>query len=339
MQTDTEQLAVADRLSLFRVDRHLQTGYFQTASRADAHAGLTATPKTLPAHRLRDEAGWTLLEQLAQTPEHYLGRAEQQILSEHVAEIATLARADRLVALGSGSPAPMWLVLDALWATDGLRTFSPFDVSEDRLAVEARAIQRDYDGLAVHAVIGDVEHHLRFVPRGGQRLIALLGGQIGALPPLRRAALLSELADGMGPQDALLMSVDLAKDPGRLLAAYDDAAGVAAALNKNALAVMNARLGAAFDLDAFEHAVRWDAESASIETLLRASRTHAVRIEDLRIDVPFAAGEELRTGVSAVFTRETVEEELRSAGLSIARWWTDAAGDVALTLSFPDVRA
>ena len=126
-----------------------------------------------------------------------------------------------------------------------------------------------------------------------------------------------------------------AQAQGDLTTAYNDAAGVTAEFNRNVLAVLNREVGAAFDLDTFEHVAFWNAEQSWMEMRLRSTRRQCVHIAALGMDVPFEAGEEIRTEISAKFTRPGVEDELVAAGLRPAAWWTDDAGDFALSLSVP----
>ena len=209
----------------------------------------------------------------------------------------------------------------------------PFDVSETTLRDAAAAIGEEYPGIAVHAVAGDFERHLDRLPRGGRRLIAFLGGTIGNLFPDARARFLVEIAAGMGPDDAFLLGTDLVKDPERLVAAYDDDQGVTAEFNRNVLRVLDRELGADFDPERFEHVARYDEVNEWIEMRLRSTEAQVVRIPALDLVVPFAAGEEMRTEISAKFRYARVARELAVAGLRLTEWWTDPAGDFALSLS------
>ena len=139
----------------------------------------------------------------------------------------------------------------------------------------------------------------------------------------------------LGPGDAFLLGTDLVKSPERLVAAYDDAAGVTAAFNKNVLRVLNRQVGGDFDPDNFAHVAYWDADREWIEMRLRSRSPHTVKLTGLDLVVDFAEGEELRTEISAKFRRAGVEGELAAAGLRLTAWWTDAAGDFALSLSAP----
>ena len=133
--------------------------------------------------------------------------------------------------------------------------------------------------------------------------------------------------------DGLLLGTDLVKDTGRLVCAYDDAAGVTAAFNRNVLAVVNRELDADFDLDEFAHVARWNSAEQRIEMWLRARRAQHVVVGALDMAVDFVAGEEMLTEVSCKFRPEQVADELADAGLRRRRWWTDAAGDFGLSLA------
>ncbi len=267
------------------------------------------------------------------TPEYYPTRCERAILEAHAHEIAEVAAADTLVELGSGTSEKTRILLDAMRDTGIITRFVPFDVSEQTLREAAAAVTRDYPTVSVHAVVGDFEHHLGSIPGGGRRLVAFLGGTIGNLEPPRHAEFLREIASGLGSDDHLLLGVDLVKDIDRLEAAYDDSRGVTAAFNKNVLAVMNRELDADFDDTRFEHVAVYEKDPAQIEMRLRAVDTHTVQVRALALTVPFVAGEEMRTEVSAKFTREQVIDELDDAGMVLTRWWTDRDGDFAVLLS------
>jgi dimethylhistidine N-methyltransferase len=209
------------------------------------------------------------------------------------------------------------------------------DVSEAALAEACRAIARDYPGLRVQGLVADFEAHLEKLPAGPGTMIAFLGGTIGNLAPPARAEFFAKVASILPDDGSLLLGTDLVKDPGRLVRAYDDSAGVTAAFNKNVLAVINRELDADFDPDAFAHVARWNEGSEWIEMRLRSAREQEVTVGRLGLKVSFAAGEEMLTEISAKFRRERVADELRAAGLRLANWWTDPAGDFALSLAHP----
>jgi dimethylhistidine N-methyltransferase/ergothioneine biosynthesis protein EgtC len=321
------------------IEHRLPPDYRAKTLRADVLAGLTSTPKSLPPKWFYDAEGSALFEKITELPEYYPTRAERSILVAVAPQIAARSAATVLVELGSGSSEKTRLLLDALRDAGTLRAYVPVDVSESALMLAGDALSLEYPGLAVHAVLSDFEEQLG-LPSGadaedGPRLVAFLGSTIGNMVPTERAAFLRRVRSRLRPGDTFLLGTDLVKDPAVLVAAYDDAAGVTAAFNKNVLAVLNAELGADFDLDAFEHVARWDAANEWIEMRLRSVPEQQALVRGLDLAVRFAAGEEMRTEVSAKFRRAGVEAELAAAGLALRSWWTDAGGQFGLSLSAP----
>ena len=239
-----------------------------------------------------------------------------------------------MIELGSGTSDKTRTLLDAFHAAGRLRRFVPFDVSEGILRWSAAAMAKRYPGLAVHGVVGDFDHHLDRLPAEGRRLVVFLGGTIGNYEPGDRATLLATLAEQLAPGDSLLLGTDLVKDPTRLVAAYDDAAGVTAEFNRNVLRVLDRELDADFVPERFDHVALWDAEAEWIEMRLRSDGNQSVRVGALDLDLRFADGEEIRTEVEREVPPIPVDDELAAAGLQLADWWTDAAGDFAVSLSF-----
>lgn len=301
--------------------------------RADVLAGLTASQKTMPPKYFYDERGSMLFDEITRLPEYYLTRAETSILQQHAAEIADYSRCESLVELGSGTSAKTGLLLRALLDRGTLREFIPLDVDSAVLSDATQVLAVQYPTLWLAPVVGDFEHDLHAIPPGGRRMIAFLGSTIGNLEPAARASLLAEAASTLGPHDTFLLGTDLVKDAGRLLRAYDDAAGVTAEFNRNVLRVVNRELHADFRPEEFQHVALWDAANEWIEMRLRAVGEQRVTIKDLDLTVHFAAGEELRTEISAKFRRDGLQAELAAAGLETVRFWTDRNHDFGLTLA------
>jgi L-histidine Nalpha-methyltransferase len=303
------------------------------ALREDVRAGLTADPKVLPPRWFYDARGSALFEEITRLPEYYPTRAERAILAERATEIAALTRAKTFIELGSGSSEKTRFLLDAMCRAGDLGAFVPLDVSASALEESTVDIAARYPGLSVRGVVGDFTRHLPALPAGGAKLVAFLGGTIGNLVPAERAAFLRDLRDVLDPGEWLLLGTDLVKSPHVLVPAYDDAAGVTAEFNRNVLHVINRELGADFDPAAFEHVALWDARRNWIEMRLRASTAQRVRVPALGLAVEFAAGEELRTEISAKFHPDGVRDELATAGFTLARRWTDEYGRFLVTLA------
>ncbi|MFY9766214.1 MAG: L-histidine N(alpha)-methyltransferase [Mycobacterium sp.] len=315
------------------LSNHLAADSAYEALSRDVRDGLQSSPKSLPPKWFYDSVGSDLFDQITRLPEYYPTRAEAEILRAHAAEVASVTGADTLIELGSGTSEKTRILLDALQHSGALRRFVPFDVDASILSAAATAIQREYPDIEIAAVCGDFEEHLPEIPGGGRRLFVFLGSTIGNLNRGPRAEFLAALAAVLRPGDSLLLGTDLVKDVGRLVRAYDDAAGVTAQFNRNVLAVINRELDADFDVDAFRHVASWNSEEERMEMWLRAERAQRVRIGALDLTVEFAAGEQLLTEVSCKFRTEAVAAELAQAGLRRTRWWTDDAGDFGLSLS------
>lgn len=214
-------------MSPFHITRTLPEDATDAALRADVQRGLTDTPKTLPPKWFYDAHGSELFEQITELPEYYPTRAEREILVDRAGEIAAAARARTLVELGSGSSEKTRYLIDAL---TGLDTYVPVDVSESALTQAGQALIAERPGLNVHALIADFTAALALPATPGPRLVAFLGGTIGNLLPAERALFLASVRALLAPGDALLLGTDLVKDERVLVRAYDDAAGVTAAL-------------------------------------------------------------------------------------------------------------
>jgi L-histidine N-alpha-methyltransferase len=315
------------------LSNHLAADSAYEALCRDVRAGLQGSQKSLPPKWFYDSVGSDLFDQITRLPEYYPTRAEAEILRARAADIASVTGADTLVELGSGTSEKTRVLLDALDHGGSLRRFVPFDVDASMLSAAAKAIQGEYPGIEIAAVCGDFEKHLAKIPNGGRRLFVFLGSTVGNLRPAARAEFLAGLAAALQPGDSLLLGTDLVKDARRLVAAYDDAAGVTAQFNSNVLAVINRELGADFDVDAFRHVASWNAVEERMEMWLRSERAQRVRIAALNLTVDFEDGEQVLTEVSCKFRAEGVADELAQAGLRLTQWWTDAAGDFGLSLS------
>jgi L-histidine N-alpha-methyltransferase len=300
--------------------------------RAEARRGLTRQPKELPPKWFYDQRGSALFDEITRLPEYYLTRREREILQVRAEEIAAITGAETLIELGSGSSDKTRTLLDALDEVGTLRRFVPFDVCLPALEQAGAELVREYAPLEVHAVVGDFDHHIGLLPREGRTMVAFLGSTIGNFDPPRRAALYGRMHALLEPGDFLLMGTDLVKDETRLHLAYNDAAGVTAAFNRNVLRVLNRDLDADFVEDRFQHVATFDAERSLIDIRLRSLVEQTVTVEALALRVRYAAGEEMRTEISTKFRRRALERELAAGGFSPVDWWTDAAGDFALSL-------
>jgi len=302
----------------------------------DVLDGLTRPFKELPPKHFYDSRGSELFERICEQPEYYPTRSERSILESRAAEIVSATGAGELVELGSGAADKARILLDAMSAAGMLQRYVPLDVSEVVVRDAAAQLVEEHPELRVHGVIGDFERHLDRVPapiEGVPRIVAVLGGTVGNFPPGTRRRLLRAVGALLGPEDRLLLGTDLVKDPAVIEAAYDDAEGITAEFNRNLLHVINRELHADFTPEQFDHVAFFDRRHEWIEMRLRSQRPCSVLIGDLGLRVEFAAGEEMRTEISAKFTRARIEADYAAAGLALDRWFTDEHQLFALSLA------
>jgi L-histidine N-alpha-methyltransferase len=299
----------------------------------DVRKGLTKTPKELPPKYFYDARGAELFEQICELPEYYLTRTERALLEQIADGVVASCQPTTLVEFGSGSARKTRILLDAMARRALLSCYVPIDVNEELLRQTAQALSADYPGLRVHALVGDFEEPVEILRDGGPRLITFLGSTIGNLATAEAVRFLRNVARLLTPEDRFLLGTDLAKDVDVVERAYNDAAGVTAAFNRNILSVINHNLGARFDPNRFEHLAFYNKDESRIEMHLVAREAHRVSIDAIDLTVDFARGESIRTEISCKYTRTTVEAMLADAGLRLLRWDTDEDRLFAVSLS------
>jgi dimethylhistidine N-methyltransferase len=290
--------------------------------REDVLSGLAGPEKTLPCKYLYDERGSRLFDRICDLPEYYPTRTEVSILRRYAAEMAAELGPDCLVVeYGSGSAMKTPLLLERLRHPAG---YVPVDISREHLLASAAAIARRFPAIEVLPVWADFTTDFDLpVPRRAPRRRAVFfpGSTIGNFGPEEAVRLMRGVARLCGPRGGFLVGVDLRKPREILEPAYDDAAGVTAAFNKNLLVRINRELGGTFDLDQFDHRAVFDDRHSRIEMHLVSRKRQVVKIGG--VSVWFAAGESICTEHSYKYTRETFRELAMTAGLALGEIWTD----------------
>jgi len=298
----------------------------------DVLAGLRAVPKRLPCRLLYDARGAELFEEITGLPEYYVTRSELALLAAHLPEIAeVVGPAARVIEPGSGAGRKIRMLLDAL---ERPAAYVPIDVSREQLVGNARALRAEYPGLAVTPVGGDFTRPLALPPPAAtveRSLVFFPGSTIGNFEPAAARSFLARFRSYAGPRSMLLLGVDGNRDPVTLVPAYDDAAGVTAAFNRNVLAHVNRTHRATFELDWFAHRAVWSARHSRIEMHLISLHSQAVRVAGETIR--FAAGEPIITEHCYKHAPDVVASLLASAGWRVADMFPDALGRVRLWLA------
>lgn len=294
-------------------------------------AGLGSQPKTLPPWLFYDETGSELFEQITELPEYYLTRTERSIFERYASEMVSLAAGGnrlRFTELGAGSAEKTRILMKAALAQQKRLVFEAVDVSATALLVAQARIEREIPGVRVSLLEMDYTNGfgLDACRAGERRLVLYIGSSIGNFEPEEAARILRKVRRQLDPGDGLLLGVDLVKDENALLAAYDDAAGVTAAFNKNMLVRLNRELVADFDLDQFNHRAAWNQTMSRMEMHLESSSDQTVRFAALDWEIEFGAGETIHTENSYKYLPGDAEEMLAEAGFASAARWTDERG-------------
>jgi dimethylhistidine N-methyltransferase len=295
--------------------------------RADVLAGLSSPRKRLPSMYFYDATGSTLFDAITELPEYYPTRTEVGILRAVAGEMA--ARCGPrclLVEFGAGSLTKVRLLLDRLDRPAG---YVPVDVSGDHLRAAAAALSDEYPALDVIPVEADFTGPFSLPRvRTARRVVFFPGSTIGNSDPHEADALLHRTARLVGPGGGLLLGVDLRKDAEVLERAYNDAAGVTAAFNRNILVRINRELGADFDPGAFRHRAFYDTGRSRIEMHLVSAAAQRVRVGDTVF--AFRPGETIHTENSYKYDVAEFAARAAGCGLRLDVTWTDARHQFAV---------
>ncbi len=302
----------------------------------DVAAGLGANPKRLNSKYFYDAAGSALFDAITQLPEYYLTRAETEILREWGWEIVrALGSPVEFVELGSGSAAKTRILIEEALRVQRSLRYSPIDISADALLASAGSLVESFPELRVCGYAADYlsildTPHLRRSDR--KVLFMFMGSNIGNYEPQEAAALLRRIAALLKPGDGLLLGADLKKDERDLMLAYDDAAGVTAAFNKNLLVRINRELGADFNVRNFGHLVEYDEKSGGLHSYLQAENAEDVTLGQAGMRVHFEKGERIHTESAYKYSLEGIAGMARASGMSVARTWQDDAHRFSVNL-------
>jgi L-histidine Nalpha-methyltransferase len=300
---------------------------------ADVLRGLSAKPKTLSPWLFYDDEGSRLFELITELPEYYVTRSEREIFAAHADEIISSAGDGHLslYELGAGTATKTGLLLRAAVRRQSNVGYHAIDISGSALEEAQQSLEGDIPGVSVEPFVVDYTDGLRQVnfgqrQRGDRRMFLYIGSSIGNFDMPFALRILRDIRRQLIPGDTLLLGADLVKDRQTLLQAYDDAAGVTAAFNKNVLVRINRELGSNFNAQLFRHRSRWNEECSRIEMHLESLITQIVFVPALDIQVKLARAETIHTENSYKFTDEQIAGLLNRAGFEVGHRWTDRRG-------------
>jgi dimethylhistidine N-methyltransferase len=291
----------------------------------DVLAGLSRPQKALAPKYFYDAKGSALFEAICRQPEYYPTRAELALTRTHLADIARfVGRGCELVEYGSGASVKTRLLIRRLRPAH----YVAIDISQAALRLATARLAREFPWLQMTAVVGDFSRPIDLPRALGRRVAYFPGSTIGNLLPQEAEGFLHMTRGLVGRGGALLVGVDCKKDANILHAAYNDAAGVTAAFNRNLLMRMNAELGANFALRRFAHYAFYNASRGRVEMHLVSRARQRVAIGRHRFD--FDVGETIHTENSHKYSVDEFRVFAREAGFAPHKVWRDRRGLFAL---------
>lgn len=299
---------------------------------AEIAQSLRAPLPWVPSKYFYDDRGSALFEEITHLPEYYQTRTEEALLETIAEPVLAAGRPRELAELGSGAGRKIRILLDALQRAGRLQGCLLLDINESFLGESVQRLQAAYPQAYVRSIQGDFIEDLESLGLRAGRLLLFFGGTVGNLHPREVPGFFRRASRVLAPGDTFLVGIDLVKDRARLEAAYNDAAGVTARFNLNILNVLNEKLGADFDLSAFEHVAFYDEQNAWIEMRLRARRPCRIHIPLAGLTLHLERAKEIRTELSCKYTRESFASRLWATGLRLERWFTDSQDLFALAL-------
>lgn len=292
--------------------------------------GLGATPRRLSSRYFYDAKGDALFQAIMASPEYYLTGCEREILRDQGLNIARAAAAGgvfELVELGAGDGSKICHLLDALHALEVDFVFKPLDISANVLELLEERLRPGRPWLKMESIAGNYMHWLAEKRRPDvRRVFAFMGSNLGNFTEAAAVEFLRAVRDSMSPEDLLLIGLDLRKDPGVILAAYNDAQGITARFNLNLLERINRELGANFNIDAFSHQPEYDPETGAARSFLRSDRDQSVAIAALKQSFTFTEGELIHMEISQKYDQPQIDALAKAAGFEVQDIFTDRRG-------------
>lgn len=297
-----------------------------TTSAADIHQilnGLSAPQKQISPKYFYDARGSKLFDDITRLPEYYLTNAELGIMRDNIAEIVELVgKQASLIEFGSGSSLKTRILLEHL---SELAAYVPVDISEQHLHASASQIRDEFPHVDVLPVVADFTQQFSLpapMVMPVRNIVYFPGSTIGNFECEMAIGLLRVMHHEAGKGGALLIGVDLQKDPAVIEKAYNDSAGVTAQFNLNMLQRLNRDYDANFDVNAFTHSANYDQDKSRVVIKLVSQADQTFEIGDTAFDI--AAGESILTEYSHKYTLDGFAAMARTAGFTVEKVWTDA---------------
>ena len=285
--------------------------------------GLSAEQKTISPKYFYDERGSQLFDQITRLPEYYLTNTELGIMRDNIDEIASLVgKQASLIEFGSGSSLKTRVLLEHL---SELAAYVPVDISDEHLHTSASEIRSEFPHIDVLPVVADFTKHFDLptpMVMPIRNVVYFPGSTIGNFEHDEAMELLRVMYDEAGKNGALLIGVDLQKDPKLIEDAYNDDAGITAKFNLNMLQHLNRDYGANFDVTEFEHSANYDEKEGRVVIELVSQTDQTFEIADTAFEI--ADGEAILTEYSHKYSLAGFAAMASAAGFTVEKVWTDS---------------
>ena len=317
--------------SMIDLSRNENGHTYTAAFLSDVTAGLSQEQKKLSSRYFYDATGSRLFQQIMNLPEYYLTRCEHELLNRHRQTMAAQFAAPgffHLVDLGAGDALKTKILLGELHQQQHNFEYVPIDISGDAMQQLNDSLQQELPAVEVQAVVGEYLQALDWLQENkpARKVVLFLGSNIGNFEPAEGIAFLKSIRSSLRKGDMLLLGVDLRKDPGTILRAYDDAAGVTAAFNLNLLHRINRELGGNFEVDKFRHYALYNPQEGVMQSFLISQEEQQVYLEAAGKEFHFQAYEAIHTESSHKYTLQQVKEIGQSCGFRTKHVYLDQQG-------------
>jgi len=294
----------------------------------DVWRGLNSNPKYLQSKYFYDAAGDAIFKEIMECPEYYLTRCELEIFTKRRSELANTIlsyyRDFDIVELGAGDATKSIFILEALLKHEIDFTYYPIDISENIIARLNKELPEKLPGIKLQGLNGEYFKMLDEMKEIAVRnkVVFFLGSNIGNILLEDTVDFFKALRSHLTPGDLVLTGFDLKKDPGVILAAYNDKTGITKRFNQNLLKRINKTLGADFDLLQFEHRPEYNEQTGACKSFFVSITEQKVRIGETGV-VDFKKDERIFMEISQKYSVQQTDEFAEAAGFTVVRHFYD----------------
>ena len=295
----------------------------------DVRNGLTDTAKSLPPKYFYNDKGDRIFQQIMHLDEYYLTRCEYEILDQEKSSLLSFFAKDRepfqLIEFGAGDGLKTKLLLKHFLEAGASFVYEPIDISENALHILSTSVRHAFPGIPLNAIQADYFKALEDLNRrdGRRKVILFLGSSLGNLTEAETHVFLHGLKKHLGPDDYVLIGLDLKKDPQVILNAYNDSRGITRSFNMNLLERMNEELNANFDVTKFIHYPVYDVSCGEARSYLISTEKQKIRFPALGMDITFNAWESIHTEISRKYDDQSIECMAAFSGFKVAENFYD----------------